>query len=85
MDLGYPEEYHPLIKLRQATCALKQRLFSVCEKHLHELLHMDLSETLETRTHELWNECELVKAERIEMGVQTGYDLVNNASKVYEV
>ncbi|XP_046811933.1 uncharacterized protein LOC111683923 [Lucilia cuprina] len=85
LDLGYPEEYHPLIKLRQASCALKMRNFSLCEQHLHELLHMELSETFEARTHELWHECEVQKAEKIEMGVQTDNDLITNGTKIYEV
>ncbi|XP_013113500.2 uncharacterized protein LOC106091509 [Stomoxys calcitrans] len=85
LDLGYPEEYHPLIKLRQASCALKMRNFGLCEQHLHELLHMELSETFEARTHELWHECEVLKAEKIEMGVQTDNDLISNGTKIYEV
>ncbi|KAL9926704.1 down and out isoform 1-T2 [Glossina fuscipes fuscipes] len=85
LDLGYPEEYHPLIKLRQASCALKLRNFALCEQHLHELLHMELSETFEARTHELWHECEVLKAEKIEMGVQTDNDLISNDIKIYEV
>lgn len=76
LDLGYPEEYHALIKLRQASCALKLRNFNLCEQHLHELLHLDLSDALETRTHELWHECELRKTEKMEISVQTDSDLI---------
>ncbi|XP_037959127.1 SET and MYND domain-containing protein 4 [Teleopsis dalmanni] len=85
LDFGYPEEFYPLIKLRQASCALKMRNFNLCEEHLHELLHMKLSESFEKRTYEIWHECEILKAEKIEMGVQTGDDLQRNIDKVYEV
>ncbi|XP_017466204.1 PREDICTED: uncharacterized protein LOC108359067 isoform X1 [Rhagoletis zephyria] len=74
LELGYPEEYNALIKLRQAACALKLRNFALCELHVHELLHMDLSEAFEARTHELWHECEVLKSEKIDMGVQTDDD-----------
>ncbi|XP_011199536.2 uncharacterized protein LOC105223498 isoform X1 [Bactrocera dorsalis] len=74
LELGYPEEYNALIKLRQAACALKLRNFALCELHVHELLHMDLSEAFEARTHELWHECEVLKSEKVDMGVQTDDD-----------
>lgn len=63
-----------MIKLRQAACALKLRNFALCELHVHELLHMDLSEAFEARTHELWHECEVLKSEKVDMGVQTDDD-----------
>ncbi|XP_030377642.1 uncharacterized protein LOC115626415 [Scaptodrosophila lebanonensis] len=85
LDLGYPEEYLPLVKLRQASCALKMRNFTLCEEHLHELLHMELNEVFETRTHELWHQCEVLKSERFEMAVQTGDDLETHESKCYEI
>ncbi|KAH8314085.1 hypothetical protein KR067_007938 [Drosophila pandora] len=85
LDLGYPEEYLPLIKLRQAACALKLRNFALCEEHLHELLHVELNQVFETRTHELWHQCEVLKVERFEMAVQTGDDLDTNDSKAFEI
>ncbi|XP_020810646.1 uncharacterized protein LOC110185968 [Drosophila serrata] len=85
LDLGYPEEYLPLIKLRQAACALKMRNFALCEEHLHELLHIELNQVFETRTHELWHQCEVLKVERFEMAVQTGDDLDTNDSKPFEI
>ncbi|KAH8409937.1 hypothetical protein KR009_001451 [Drosophila setifemur] len=85
LDLGYPEEYLPLIKLRQAACALKMRNFALCEEHLHELLHIELNQVFETRTHELWHQCEVLKVERFEMAVQTGDDLNTNDSKAFEI
>nr|XP_016945478.1 SET and MYND domain-containing protein 4 isoform X1 [Drosophila suzukii] len=85
LDLGYPEEYLPLIKLRQAACALKLRNFALCEEHLHELLHIELNQVFETRTHELWHQCEVLKVERFEMAVQTGDDLDTNDSKAFEI
>ncbi|CAD6999898.1 unnamed protein product [Ceratitis capitata] len=80
LELGYPEEYNALIKLRQAACALKLRNFALCELHVHELLHMDLSEAFEARTHELWHECEVLKSEKIDMGVQTDDDYYMGAA-----
>ncbi|XP_017154631.1 SET and MYND domain-containing protein 4 isoform X1 [Drosophila miranda] len=85
LDLGYPEEYLPLIKLRQAACALKLRNFALCEEHLHELLHIELNQVFETRTHELWHQCEVLKVERFEMAVQTGDDLETNDMKAFEI
>ncbi|EDW77489.1 uncharacterized protein Dwil_GK18318 [Drosophila willistoni] len=86
LDLGYPEEYLPLIKLRQAACALKLRNFALCEEHLHELLHIaELNEVFESRTHELWHQCEVLKVERFEMAVQTGDDLQTNDTKAFEI
>ncbi|XP_016975055.2 uncharacterized protein LOC108041604 isoform X1 [Drosophila rhopaloa] len=85
LDLGYPEEYLPLIKLRQAACALKLRNFALCEEHLHELLHIELNQVFEARTHELWHQCEVLKVERFEMAVQTGDDLDTNDSKAFEI
>nr|ACI46518.2 FI04430p [Drosophila melanogaster] len=85
LDLGYPEEYLPLIKLRQAACALKLRNFALCEEHLHELLHIELNQVFEARTHELWHQCEVLKVERFEMAVQTGDDLDINDSKAFEI
>ncbi|KAH8283663.1 hypothetical protein KR018_011241 [Drosophila ironensis] len=85
LDLGYPEEYLPLIKLRQAACALKLRNFALCEEHLHELLHIELNQVFETRTHELWHQCEVLKVERFEMAVQTGDDLDTNDAKAFEI
>ncbi|XP_034667977.1 uncharacterized protein LOC117901376 isoform X2 [Drosophila subobscura] len=85
LDLGYPEEYLPLIKLRQAACALKLRNFTLCEEHLHELLHIELNQVFETRTHELWHQCEVLKVERFEMAVQTGDDLETNDMKAFEI